>query len=431
MKATSIAAAGLGALGVVPSVWGAARADDRLKVGLVGCGGRGSGAIRQALNADKGAVLWAISDMFPDKIDVCLKGLAEASEEPDGSSAASPYASCLDCPKERQFSGFDCADKLIASGVDVVLLCTPPHFRPMHLAAAVKAKKHVFCEKPMAVDATGVRSIIESAAAAKAQGTSLMSGFCWRYSLPEQAIYGQITSGQLGRVLSAHSTYHTSPIWTKKRQPDWSDMQFQMRNWPHFLWLGGDHIVEQACHSIDKINWAMGNRPPARITTLGGRAMRDGPEYGNAYDHFAVIYEYDDGSRAFLTTRQEPHCSNENKDWVACENGVCFINGWAPQETRVEGAKPWKYEGPTPDMYQTEHDQLFRAIRAGAPVNDGHFMAQSTLMAIAGREACYSGQTLTWQQMLDSTQHLVPTSYDMQTAPPEPIIPMPGKHAFS
>jgi myo-inositol 2-dehydrogenase/D-chiro-inositol 1-dehydrogenase len=427
-------AANLAALGLVPAVWGSARADDRIKVGLVGCGGRGSGAIRQALDADKGAVLWAIADMFEDKITACLNGLSKPSEQPDGSEVASPYASRIDCPKERQFVGFDCAEKLIASGVDVVLLCTPPHFRPMQLDAAVKAKKHVFCEKPMAVDATGVRSILESARLAKEQGTSLMSGFCWRYSLPERAVYGQILSGDLGRVRSVHATYHTSPIWIRKREPSWTEMQFQLRNWPHFLWLGGDHIVEQACHSIDKITWAMGNRPPARITTLGGRAMRSGEEYGNAYDHFAVIYEYDDGARAFLTTRQQHHHSNENKDWVACEKGTCFINGWAPQETRIDYAdasRPaWHYSGPTPDMYQTEHDELFAAIRAGKPVNDGNFMGLSTLMAIAGREACYSGQTLTWQQMLESTQHLTPPSYAMDATPPAPVVPVPGEYKF-
>ncbi|MDZ4753960.1 MAG: Gfo/Idh/MocA family oxidoreductase [Phycisphaerae bacterium] len=419
-----------GSLMTVPAVWGSVRADDRIRVGLVGCGGRGSGAVRQALDADKGAVLWAIGDMFADKIDGCLRGLRDASEQPDGSMAASAYAERLDVPAERQFSGFDCADRLIASGVDVVLLCTPPHFRPMQLAAAVKAKKHVFCEKPMAVDATGVRMVIESAKTAKEQGTSLMSGFCWRYSLPERAVYGKILAGDIGRVRSVHATYHTSPIWTRTREPGWTDMEFQLRNWPHFLWLGGDHIVEQACHSIDKINWAMNNLPPVRVTTLGGRAMREGAEHGNAYDHFAVIYEYADGARAFLTTRQQHHCSNENKDWVACEQGTCFINGWAPQETRIEGATPWTYSGPTSDMYQQEHNELFAAIRAGAVLNDGHFMAQSTLMAIAGREACYSGQTLTWEQMLKSTQHLVPPSYDMKAEPPAPVVPMPGKYRF-
>ncbi len=431
VKSSAAALASLGALTTAPAVWASLRADDRIKVGLVGCGGRGSGAIRQALDADKGTVLYAIADMFPDKIEACLKGLTDPSEQPDGSTAKSPYAARLDVPPERQFSGFDCAEKLIASGVDVVLLATPPHFRPMHLAAAVKAKKHVFCEKPMADDAEGVRMVIAAAAEAKAQGTSLMSGFCWRYSLPEREIYGKILSGDIGRVRAVHATYHTSPIWTRKRQPTWTEMEFQLRNWPHFLWLGGDHIVEQACHSIDKINWAMNNVPPVRVTTLGGRAMREGEEYGNAYDHFAVIYEYADGARAFLTTRQQNHSSNENKDWVACEGGTCFINGWAPQETRIEGPKAWSYSGPTPDMYQTEHNELFAAIRAGKLVSDGHFMAQSTLMAIAGREACYTGQTITWDQMLKSSQHLVPPSYDMQAAPPAPVIPMPGKYSFA
>lgn len=426
--------ASVAALGLVPAVWGSARADDRIKVGLVGCGGRGSGAIRQALDADAGAVVWALADMFEDRIASCLNGLTSSVEQGDGTVAPSTYAPRVDCPRERQFVGFGCAERLIASGVDVVLLCTPPHFRPMQLDAAVRAEKHVFCEKPMAVDATGVRSVVESAKRAQAQGTSLMSGFCWRYSMPERAVYGMIGSGDLGRVRAVHATYHTSPIWTRQRQPGWTDMEFQLRNWPHFLWLGGDHIVEQACHSVDKIAWAMGDRPPARITTLGGRAMRDGPEFGNAYDHFAVIYEYDDGARAFLTTRQQHHHSNENKDWVACERATCFINGWAPQETRVDFAdasrSPWGYSGPTPDMYQTEHDELFAAIRSGTPVNDGDFMALSTLMAIAGREACYSGRTLTWKDMLESTQHLVPQSYDMTAAPPAPEIPMPGAYRF-
>ena len=431
-------AAGVGSLlaatgvagGPLNSVWGSARADDRIKVGLVGCGGRGSGAVRQALDADKGVVLWAIADMFQDRVDGCIAGLRSPIEEGDGSTRPSPYAERVLVDKDRQFVGFDCAEKLIASGVDVVLLCTPPHFRPMHLAAAVAAGKHVFCEKPMAVDGTGVRSVLERARLAKETKLSLVSGFCWRYSSPERAIYGKINGGELGAVRSVHATYHTSPIWTRKRQPEWTDMQFQLRNWPHFLWLGGDHIVEQACHSVDKLNWAMNNVPPVRVTTLGGRAMRNGEEYGNSYDHFSVIYEYADGARAFLSTRQQHHSSNENKDWVACEKGICFINGWAPQETRIEGASRWSYSGPTPDMYQVEHDELFRAIRSGTPLNDGDFMAQSTLMAIAGREACYSGQTLTWDELLQSKQHLVPDSYAMDAPPPPPTIPMPGSYRF-
>lgn len=175
----------------------------------------------------------------------------------------------------------------------------------------------------------------------------------------------------------------------------------------------------------------MGNRKFVRVTCLGGRDLREGEEYGNAYDHFAAIYEYEDGTRAFLTCRQMNHCSNENKDWVACEGGHAFINGWAPAETRLTGKVAWSYSGPTPNMYQVEHDELFQAIRSGTPKNDGDFMSQSTLMAIAGREAAFSGQTLTYDQVLQSKQSLVPERYAIDASPPKPVVPYPGAYHFS
>lgn len=428
------AAAGLG-LGLpftVPAVWGSTPADDRIRVGLIGCGGRGTGAAAQALAADPGVVLWAVADAFEDRIASCLGHLTKPAEEGDGSVAAPAHADRVVVPAERRFVGLDSGERLIAEGeCDVVLLCTPPHFRPMHLKAAIDAGKHVFCEKPMAVDGTGVRSVIESAKAAEAKRLSLVSGFCWRYSSPERAVYGKMLDGDFGAVRSVHATYHTSPIWTQRRRPEWSEMTFQLRNWVHFIWLGGDHIVEQACHSVDKIAWAMGDRPFARVTSLGGRQLREGEEFGNVYDHFTAIYEYDDGARAVLTCRQMNHCSNENKDWVACADGIAFINGWAPQETRFEGARPWRYEGPSPNMYQVEHDELFRSIRSGTAKNDGGFMALSTLMAIAGREAAYSGQTLSFEQCLGSKQHLVPSSYAFDATPPSTAVPVPGAYRFS
>jgi myo-inositol 2-dehydrogenase / D-chiro-inositol 1-dehydrogenase len=419
------------ALTAAPSVWGSLRADDRIKVGLVGCGGRGTGAAAQALRADPGVRLWAVADAFEDRISGCIGHLTSAEEQPDGSSKPSEFAARVEVPAERRYTGIDCGERLIReSGVDVVLLCTPPHFRPMHLRLALESGKHVFCEKPMAVDAAGVRSVIESAKLAAERKLSLVSGFCWRYSSPERAVYGKLLDGALGAVRSVHATYHTSPVWTRKRQPTWSEMEFQLRNWVHFLWLGGDHIVEQACHSIDKIAWVMGDRPFARVTGLGGRELRQGEEYGDAYDHFTAIYEYDDGARAFLTCRQMNHCSNENKDWVACEGGHAFINGWAPEETRLTGKTDWRYSGDRPDMYQVEHNELFASIRAGKPLNDGGFMGLSTLMAIAGREAAYSGQTLTYDQVLASAQSLVPERYGMDATPPAVIIRRPGSYRF-
>jgi myo-inositol 2-dehydrogenase / D-chiro-inositol 1-dehydrogenase len=432
VRTGALAVGGLGAMMAVPNVWGSLRADDRIKVGLIGCGGRGTGAAAQALAADKGVVVWALADAFQDRIDGALGQLTSPEEQGDGSKKVPEHADRIIAPKERQFTGIDCGERLIKEGgVDVVLLCTPPHFRPMQLRAAIDAGKHVFCEKPMAVDAGGVRSVIESATIARERKLNLVSGFCWRYSSPERAVYGKLLGGELGAVRSVHATYHTSPVWTRKRQPSWTEMEFQLRNWVHFLWLGGDHIVEQACHSIDKINWVMGNRPFVRVTGLGGRDLREGEEYGNAYDHFTVIYEYADGARAFLTCRQMNHCSNENKDWVACESGHAFINGWAPQEIKLTGKVNWSYSGPTPNMYQVEHDELFKAIRSGNLLNDGDFMGQSTLMSIAGREAAYSGQTLTYEQAFNSKQSLVPERYAMDATPPTPVVPLPGKYRFS
>ena len=424
-------AAAMSSLVAVPYVWGSVTASDTIKVGLIGCGGRGTGAASQALSADQGAVLWALGDAFPDRIANCLKQLTQAEEQADGSSKKPDFADRVNVPKERQYDGVDSGERLIKeSGVDVVLLCTPPHFRPRHLRAAVEAGKHVFCEKPMAVDPWGVRSVIESAKLAKERKTCLTSGFCWRYSTPERTIYSKLLAGELGGVRSAHSDYHTSPIWTKPRQKDWTEMQFQLRNWVHFTWLGGDFIVEQACHSIDKINWVLANTPFKQVTSLGGRDMREGEEFGDAYDHFTAIFEYEDGVRAFLTCRQMPHCSNENKDWVALADGFAFINGWAPQETRTTGKVNWAYTGPTPNMYQVEHDELFKAIRAGTPTNDGEFMTRSTLMAIAGREAAYCGQTLSYDQVLNSPLRLGPTEFDMNTTPPPPVVRYPGKYKF-
>ena len=432
VRTGAVAVAGVGTLLGVPSVWGSLRADDKIKVGLIGCGGRGTGAAAQALAADKGVVLHAVADAFQDRIDGCLHQLTDAQDAGDGSKSVPEHAARVVVGKERQFTGIDCGEKLIAQGgVDVVLLCTPPHFRPMHLRAALEAGKHVFCEKPMAVDASGVRSVIESAKIARERKLNLVSGFCWRYSSPERAVYGKLLGGELGAVRSVHATYHTSPVWTRKRQASWTEMEFQLRNWVHFLWLGGDHIVEQACHSIDKINWAMGNRKFTRVTCLGGRDLREGEEYGNAYDHFAAIYEYEDGARAFLTCRQMNHCSNENKDWVACEGGHAFINGWAPAETKLTGRANWSYSGEQPNMYQVEHNELFAAIRAGKALNDGDFMGQSTLMAIAGREAAFSGQSLSYDQVYNSTQSLKPEHYAMDATPPKPTVPYPGKYAFS
>lgn len=393
-----------------------AAGSDTLKIGLVGCGGRGTGAAAQALAADEGAVLTAVGDLFADRIGSSIDALK--GEQPDRVQVAD----------DHRFVGFDAYRKVIDSGVDVVLLCTPPHFRPEHLAAAVAAGKHVFCEKPVAVDGPGVRSVLASAAEAKRKGLAIVSGFCWRYSDAERATYRRLHEGAIGDIVSMHTTYHTGTLGQRPRQPGWSDMEWQLRNWWHFTWISGDHVVEQACHSIDKIAWAMNGKMPVRAVCLGGRQAREGAESGHVYDHFAAVYEYDNGVRAFHTCRQMDGCPNDNSDYITGTKGLCTVNGWAPTHIikPFDGSPAWSYDGQRRNMYQVEHDELFASIRQGEPINDGVWMTHSTLMAIMARTAAYTGQTVTWEQALNSQERLGPETYEF--GPIEvPPVPVPGK----
>jgi predicted dehydrogenase len=387
---------------------------DLIRVGVVGCGGRGTGAASQALNADRGVVVTAMGDVFEDKLSGSLSRL----------SAQDPQRVLV--PAEAQFTGFDAYRGVIESDVDVVILATPPHFRPLHLRAAVDAGKHVFAEKPIAVDSAGVRTVLQAVEDARPKNLSIVSGFCWRYSYPERATFARIHAGAIGDVQSVHTAYHASPLRAFPRQDAWSDMEWQLRNWWHFRWLSGDHIVEQACHSIDKINWALDGRMPARASALGGRQMRSGPESGNVYDHFTVIYEYDDGARCFHTCRQMPSCAFDNTDYLMGTKGTCFVNGWGPTHV-IKGAEPWSYEGEHPNMYQVEHDELFAAIRSAQPINDGVWMSHSSLMAIMGRMAAYSGQVVTWEQALNAAEDWTPPAYAFGPLEMPPVA-VPGAY---
>ena len=379
--------------------WAVQEKRNPIKIGFIGCGGRGTGAANQALQANDSAVIWAMGDVFQDRLVGSHQTLVEAK----GKRAEVPH--------ERQFIGFDAYQKVIDSGVDMVILTTPPHFRPEHIAAAVKAKKHVFCEKPMAVDGTGVRSVMESTKLAKENDTNLVSGFCWRASYPVRATYEKIQSGAIGDVCSIFASYYSTPLWTKPRKPQWSDVEWQMRNWVHFDWLSGDHIVEQACHSIDKINWCMQNEPPINAISVGGRQMHEMAETGNVYDHFGVMFEYEGGKRAHLHCRQMPYSYTDNNDFITGSTGNCIVNGWtgAPE---FSGSSSWTYTGDNPNMYQVEHDEMQEAIRGDRPtINHGDFMAQSTMMAILGREAAYTGQKVSYEDALNSTTRLGPKEY--------------------
>jgi len=383
-----------------------------LKIGLVGCGGRGTGAAADALQADPNVQLVAMGDAFADHITAKLGPLQKR------------FGSKVDVPAERQFAGFD-AYKHVIDACDVVLLATPPHFRPMHLAYAVEKGKHVFYEKPVAVDVKGVRSVLQTAELAKKKGICFASGFCYRYDYGKRETIKRLHDGAIGQVLTIHATYNAGPIWHRGTNPKWSDMEYQVRNWYYFTWLSGDHIVEQHCHNHDKAAWVMNGMMPVAASGTGGRHWRTDPKYGNIFDHHAVVYEYANGTKLFSFCRQFSQKTDiEVSDHIQGTGGTCSL---MDHMIKIGGKVAWKYEGSIPNMYQVEHNELFANIRAGKPFNDGQSAAYSSLMSIMGRIATYTGKRVEWDWLLrESKDDLTPPHYDMNGKLDTPAIAMPG-----
>ncbi|HID74698.1 MAG TPA: Gfo/Idh/MocA family oxidoreductase, partial [Planctomycetaceae bacterium] len=397
---TSAAASGA-ALAAGLGVQRAAHAagSDILKVGLVGCGGRGTGAAANALTADPNCQLIALADVFPEKMESTLKSVKKR------------FGDRVTVDPDHCFADFDGYEKLLASGVDMVILATPPHFRPLHLKAAVDAGVHVFCEKPVAVDAPGVRSVLQTTEEADKKGLSIVSGLCWRYHFAVLETMKRVRDGAIGQIVSIQETYNTGHVGrSQPRQSGWTEMEYQLRNWYFFTWLSGDHNVEQHVHSLDKASWAMGDRPPVRAWGLGGRQVKKDPKYGDIYDHHAVVYEYENGTRVYAYCRQQPGCWNSTEDYFFGTKGTCnVLNKY--QISDLNGKTVWRYRGPGCNMYEEEHRALFRAIRSGNPINNGRYMAISTMLAILGRMVTYTGQAIGWDQALHSAETLSPSGY--------------------
>ncbi len=330
----------------------------------------------------------------------------------------------VDVADDRKFTGFDGYKQLLATDVDVVVMATSPHFRPLHLQAAVEAGKHCFVEKPVAVDAPGVRSILDTCEEAKKKNLAIVSGLCYRYDMPKREIVKRIRDGAIGDIQTMHVSYNTGTLWHRGRKPEWSEMEYQMRNWTYYTWLAGDIIVEQHIHSLDKAAWVMGDEPPVKATGLGGRQVRTGDEWGNVFDHLAVVYEYANGVRLFSNCRQMAGCSINVSDYFFGTKGTAEM-----MRATIEGENPWKFTGQAPNMYEQEHKELFASIRSGNPINNGLYMARSTMLAIMGRMACYTGQTLTWDQCLHSKEDLSPAKYEWGEAP-KTVVAMPGLTQF-
>jgi predicted dehydrogenase len=403
-----------------PAIISAQTVTKAIKVGLVGCGGRGTGAASQALHADDYAELTAVADIDQTHVDKCLttlKRIGKISERVKVETA-------------NQFLGLDAYQKVLDSGIDVVLLATPPGFRPTMLAASVEAGKNIFCEKPVATDAPGIRSVLATVDKAKQKNLSLVAGFCWRYSNMIQDTVKQVEDGAIGKLVAYYATYYTNPVKpmppASERPAGMSDVQWQLKNWYNFVYLCGDSIVEQAVHSADKIAWVMHDEPPASCVAVGGRAIP--AEGGNIYDHFEVNYIYPNGVRAFLANRQMEGCYNENSDYILGADGTCTI-GRGPTP-RIEGKTNWTWSGQKYDMYQREHDVLFASIRKAQPINDGKRMATSTLLAMMGRMAAYTGQQVTWDMALNSQEKLFPDQLDWDGAHEVPKRAEPGITKF-
>lgn len=388
---------------------------DKIKVGLIGCGGRGTGAAAQALQADPNAILTAMGDVFEDRLEGSYGQLMKLK------------ADQVKVDSANKFIGFNAYQRVIDSGVDVVLLTTPPAFRPGQLMAAVKAGKHTFCEKPVAVDAPGVRQVLEAAKLAKEKRLNIVSGFCYRHDTMNIETMKRVHSGDVGDVRAVTAFRNGGELWYKDRKPEWTEMTYQIRNWYYQNWLSGDFVVEQSVHSCDLLSWSMSNEMPIKAIGTGGRQVRTHEKYGNIYDHFAVEYTYANGAKTNLFTRQQADTQGRNTVEVFGTEGVANLNLYGQSE--ITGKAPWRFRGEKNDMFQAEHDKLFAAIRSGEIINDGELMANSTMMGIMARMVGYTGQEITWEDAFNSQENLGPKfeDYAWDFKFKMPPIAIPGK----
>ncbi len=381
------------------------RGSDELRVGLIGCGGRGTGAAANCLDAAPGLKLVALGDLFADRVSRARGQLAGKGEN-------------AQVPDERCFSGFDAYQKVIDAGVDLVILATPPHFRPIHLEAAVAAGKHVFMEKPVATDPAGIRRVLAASELAQKKGLGIVAGTQRRHEAGYLEIMKRVHDGAIGEPLAARCYWNMGGLWVHERQPGESDMEWQCRNWLYFTWLSGDHIVEQHIHNIDVVIWAM-KRPPVACMGMGGRQVRTDAKFGNIFDHFAIDYDFGDGVHALSMCRQTDGAHGMVEESVI---GTAGEIGTTSGRYQIRAAKgKWERLNGGNDAYVQEHTDLIASIRAGKPLNEGRMVAESTLAAIMGRMSAYTGQRITWEQAMTSALDLSPKSYELGPLPMDPV----------
>jgi len=403
------------AIGALPvAQFAHAYGSDRIKVGLVGCGGRGTGAAIDCLRADESTVIWALGDIFEDRLNNCYAGLSEA------------FGERVQVPPDRRFLGFDAYKHVLESDIDVVLLCTPPAFRPIHFLAAMEAGKHVFMEKPVAVCPEGVRMILRGDVLAQQKRLGVMPGTQYRWHPGYQGVIERIRAGHIGEVRAAYAYYLAASPAPIPRHEGWSDMVYQLRNWLFYTWLAGDQPVEQLVHNIDVMNWVMGSVPTRALAT-GGRQARTAPEHGDVYDHFAIEYEYPNGVRVVAMCRQMDNVAYRVSNLVVGSEGTALMQQFT--DFYVRGKHTWEPGKQWPNPYVEEHRVLLQSIRRGEPINETRTIAESTLTAIMGRMAAYTGKVVTWEAALNSKLNYVERvlNIDYDTPAPKDPVPIPGK----
>ena len=385
-----------------------AAGDSTIRFCVIGCGGRGKGAAEQIMNSPHPTKLVAMADAFGDKVEGCLKKLQKR------------HADKIDVPAERRFTGFDAYKKAIDSGVDLVVLATPPGFRPPHLEYAVNQKKHVFMEKPVAVDGTGVRSVLASTAQAKKNNTTLAVGLQRRHQPNYIETIKRLQDGAIGDILYTRAFWNGSGVWNRPRMPGATEMEYQMRNWYYFVWLCGDHVVEQHIHNLDVINWLKGAYP-VKASGQGGRQVRTGKEFGEIFDHHFVEFEYADGSRLYSQCRHIKGCGRQVSEHAYGPTGYSDIH-----RSVIYGENAWKHKGPRVSGHQQEQLDLIDALVRGEVYNEGEYGAMSTMTSILGRLATYSGKEVTCEEGLNSKVDMMPKHLAWDGNPPT----LPGEDGF-
>ena len=407
MKRSAVATAGATAGLMASGNFAYAGATDTIRLGLVGCGGRGTGAAHDAYRSSDGVELVAMGDLFQDRMEESKEQLRER------------LGDSFKVDQNSTFIGFDAYQKVIDSGVDLVIFATPPAFRPTHLRAAVEAGKHVFVEKPVATDPSGIRSVMESAEMAEEKGLAIVAGTQRRHDPAYREAMRRIHDGAIGEVKTAQVYWNQGGLWNHDREPGMSDMEWQVRNWLYFTWLSGDHIVEQHVHNIDVANWAL-QAHPVKALGVGGRQSRTDPSYGHIFDHFGIEFQYESGARVYSMCRQQEGTPSRVGEHIIGTQGT------SDGHSKIEGETNWTYEGEDVNPYVQEHADLIASIREGEPLNEGQRVAESVLTAIMGREVAYTGQELTWEEVLNSEMDLMPERFEFGSMP-FPEVAEPGR----